>query len=678
MTKRVFLITFSPNINLKRKFCSMSKSTEKKLGRRSFLASTAASMLGYSVIVKAPQVLARELPSDENSARLKKIQAPKDAKNLAGEFFMKRSDIKCDLLVAGGGLAGISAALSAARKGKKVVLVQDRSRLGGNSSSEIRMHPLGVNPERVGWREGGIIEELKLENAAHNPQLAWEMWDFILYDKCVSEPNLTLILDATLFKTETDGDKITAAWVRSDTTLQGYRIEADLYVDATGDCRLGMESGAEIMTGRDGVDAYGESLADFDEVGTRQGSTLMITSRLHDKPMPFVPPSWAKKITPEQMKFRSIKGDGLSYGYWWIELGGVYDAIRDNEMLRFELLSIVMGVWDYIKNSGKYEGVENRALETIGMVPGRRDTNRIRGEHLMTQHDIEGKWKDFDDSVAVGGWSMDDHPAKGFYASDRHPCRQKGHVPCYNIPFSSLYSNKVKNLMMAGRNISCSHVAFSSTRVMSTCAAVGQAVGTAAAICLDDKITPAQLRANPEKVKQLQQTLLRDDQTILGIKNTDPVDLARSAKVTASESIADSAPENVISGITIDLPKQNKNRWVASAASKPWIKLEWSSPQKFSQVRFIFEPGNTALSQTGSDYLLKTMIRGPQPKIVREYQVTAVLEDGSEKVLADVKNNYQKLVVNKFDPVLAKALKVQVSATNGDPNVIIKEIRVEA
>ena len=656
----------------------MSKSTEKKFGRRSFLASTAASMLGYSVIVKAPQVLARELPSDENSARLKKIQAPKDAKNLAGEFFMKRSDIKCDLLVAGGGLAGISAALSAARKGKKVVLVQDRSRLGGNSSSEIRMHPLGVNPERVGWREGGIIEELKLENAAHNPQLAWEMWDFILYDKCVSEPNLTLILDATLFKTETDGDKITAAWVRSDTTLQGYRIEADLYVDATGDCRLGMESGAEIMTGRDGVDAYGESLADFDEVGTRQGSTLMITSRLHDKPMPFVPPSWAKKITPEQMKFRSIKGDGLSYGYWWIELGGVYDAIRDNEMLRFELLSIVMGVWDYIKNSGKYEGVENRALETIGMVPGRRDTNRIRGEHLMTQHDIEGKWKDFDDSVAVGGWSMDDHPAKGFYASDRHPCRQKGHVPCYNIPFSSLYSNKVKNLMMAGRNISCSHVAFSSTRVMSTCATVGQAVGTAAAICLDDKITPAQLRANPEKVKQLQQTLLRDDQTILGIKNTDPADLARSAKVTASESIADSAPENVISGITIDLPKQNKNRWVASAASKPWIKLEWSSPQKFSQVRFIFEPGNTALSQTGSDYLLKTMIRGPQPKIVREYQVTAVLEDGSEKVLADVKNNYQKLVVNKFDPVLAKALKVQVSATNGDPNVIIKEIRVEA
>lgn len=264
------------------------------------MASAAASMLGYSVVVKAPQVLARPLPSDENSARLQKIQAPKDAKNLAGEFFMKRVDLKCDLLVAGGGLAGISAALSAARKGKKVILVQDRSRLGGNSSSEVRMHPLGVNPERVGWREGGIIEELKLENAAHNPQLAWEMWDFILYDKCVSQPNLTLILDATLYKTETDGDKITAAWVRSDTTLQGYRIEAEIFVDATGDCRLGMEAGAEIMTGREGVDAYGESLADFDEIGTRQGSTLMITSRLHDKPMPFVPPSWAKKLLPNK------------------------------------------------------------------------------------------------------------------------------------------------------------------------------------------------------------------------------------------------------------------------------------------------------------------------------------------------------------------------------------------
>lgn len=173
--------------------------------------------------------------------------------------------------------------------------MQDRSRLGGNSSSEIRMHPLGVNPGVTGWREGGIIEELKLENAAHNPQLAWEMWDFILYDKCVTEPNLTLMLDSTLYRVETSGRNIEAVWVRSDTTRNIYRIKAKIYVDSTGDSRLAMEAGAEVMSGREGSKAFGESLADFDEIGTRQGSTLMISMRKHDKPMPFTPPSWAKK-----------------------------------------------------------------------------------------------------------------------------------------------------------------------------------------------------------------------------------------------------------------------------------------------------------------------------------------------------------------------------------------------
>ena len=124
---------------------------------------------------------------------------------------MKKISLECDVLVAGGGLAGICAAISAARHGKKVVLVQDRSRLGGNSSSEIKMHPLGVKSPRTGWREGGLIEELKLENAANNPQLSWEMWDLLLYDKCVSEKNITLILDTSLCGVAMDGDKIARA-----------------------------------------------------------------------------------------------------------------------------------------------------------------------------------------------------------------------------------------------------------------------------------------------------------------------------------------------------------------------------------------------------------------------------------------------------------------------------------
>ena len=654
----------------------MYRNGKNLMGRRGFLTASAMSLVGYSAIIKAPQVLARQLPTDENSERLAALQPADNAGAIAGEKLMRSAVLKCDVLVAGGGLAGISAALSAARAGKKTVLVQDRSRLGGNASSEIKMHPLGVSSQWTGWREGGIIEELKLENAAHNPQLAWEMWDLILYDKCITEPNLTLLLDSSVFRVEKSGRKISVAWVRSDTARNIYKIESEIFVDCTGDSRLAMEVGAEVMSGRDGSKKFGESLGDYDKVGTRQGSSLMITMRRHDKPMPFIPPKWAKKMSPELMKLKNIQGDGLYYGYWWIELGGVYDAIRDNEMLRFELLAIVMGVWDYIKNSGQYKDVENLALETIGMVPGRRDTYRIVGEKITTQHDIEGKWKNFDDAVAVGGWPMDDHPAEGFYAAEKNPCQQMHNVPFYNIAFSSLYSKDFDNLMMAGRNISCSHVAFTSTRVMSTCAAVGQAVGTAAAMCAENKISPAKLRHTPAMLKSLQQTLLRNDQTIVGIKNEDPDDLARCAKVSASEAADGSAAENIISGVNLDSPKTNKNRWVADAANKPWIRLDWASPKKVGQVRITFESGWGALSQSGSNYLLKTMVRGAQPMLAKDYDVIGITEDGGEKLLARVSDNYQKLRVHNFDKVPLRGLKIAVNSTNGSKKAYIKEVRV--
>lgn len=648
---------------------------DSKQSRRNFLKASAASFLGYSLIVKAPQTLAQTtLPSDKNSARISAITPDANAVFAPDEKLMKRTDIKCDVLVAGGGLSGIAAALSAARKGKKTVLIQDRSRLGGNASSEVRMHPLGVYSPAIGWREGGIMEELKLANAAQNPQVSWEMWDLVMYDKCVTEPNLTLILDTSVFRTEVENGKIKAAWARSDTARNMYRIEAEIYIDSTGDSRLAMESGAEVMSGRDGSKKYGEPLGDFDKIGTRQGSSLMITMRKHDRPMPFTAPSWAKKMTHDMMKYRGIRGDGLFYGYWWIELGGLYDAIGDNEMLRFELLAIVMGVWDYIKNSGKFPEAENIALESIGMVPGRRDTFRIVGERILKQQDVQGGWKDFDDGVAVGGWSLDDHPAGGFYASDSSPSRHVN-VPPYNIPFSVMYSKDIPNLMMAGRNISCSHVAFTSTRVMSTCCAVGQAVGTAAAICIDAGITPSKLRATPKMLKHLQQELLKNDQTILGISNQDPLDLARKAKATASSSACNSAPENVLTGITLDSPKSNKNRWLAEASTKPWIKLDWATPQKISEIRLTFEPGWEQLAQSGSNYVVSRMHKGPQPMLVRDYNVVGVLPDGTEKQLVSAKGNYQKLVVHKIEPEVLKSVRLDVLATNGDKYAIVKEIR---
>lgn len=271
---------------------------------------------------------------------------------------------------------------------------------------------------------------------------------------------------------------------------------------------------------------------------------------------------------------------------------------------------------------------------------------------------------------------MDDHPAEGFYAAEKNPCQQMHNVPFYNIAFSSLYSKDFDNLMMAGRNISCSHVAFTSTRVMSTCAAVGQAVGTAAAMCAENKISPAKLRHTPAMLKSLQQTLLRNDQTIVGIKNEDPDDLARCAKVSASEAADGSAAENIISGVNLDSPKTNKNRWVADAANKPWIRLDWASPKKVGQVRITFESGWGALSQSGSNYLLKTMVRGAQPMLAKDYDVIGITEDGGEKLLARVSDNYQKLRVHNFDKVPLRGLKIAVNSTNGSKKAYIKEVRV--
>jgi len=643
--------------------------------RRRFFKTTMASALGYALVVKAPQSLAHDA---KNSSNLTTIKSVPNAVGVDFNPIMKNFTLECDVCVAGGGLAGVSAALASARKGSKTILIQDRSHLGGNASSEVRMHPLGVNAARLGQREGGIIEELKLENAANNLTLSWDVWDFMLYDKCVSEKNLTLFLDTSLVGVKKENRKIVSALARSDTKMSLYEISAKIFIDCTGDSRLALESGAEVMSGREGYDAFKEENARYDDIGTRQGSSIMFVSKMHDKEVPFKAPSWAKKITDEDLKFRGIPEHNLGYGYWWIELGGVYDAIRDADKLRLELLSIVMGVWDYIKNSGKYPSAKNRALDFIGMLPGRRDTFRIVGDYIMTGNDIEVGWEKFNDAIAVGGWSMDDHPKEGFYAKDRHPCRQDGRIPFYNIPFASIYSKDLDNLMMAGRNISCSHVAFTSTRVMSTCAAVGQAAGTAAALCVEKSISPRLVRSDAAMMKTLQQTLLRDDQTIIGIKNEDPRDLAKSAKVTASESIELSKPENVISALTIDLPNINNNRWLAPISSKPWLKLEWEKPLQISSIRVLFDSWHVNVTQSSLDDYLGSMHRGAEPRLAKDYNLTAILPDGSEKILVEVKNNIQKLRVHNFEKISAKAVRLDLLSTNGAINVRVKEIRVEA
>jgi hypothetical protein len=646
--------------------------------RRKFL-SAAAGLTGYSLIVKAPQSLASTedafVVRDDISPRIDKL-APKDALPgaVAGEPNMHKVELESDLFIAGGGLAGVCAAISAARHGSKVILAQDRSRLGGNASSEIKMHPLG---SQFGFREGGIIEEICLENAYTNEQNAWELWDLVLYDKVIREPNIKLLLDSSLYRAVMDGDQIESVWVRCDKTEHLYHIQSRIFLDCTGDGRLGLEAGAEFMLGRESSKDFGESLADFDEPGTTQGSSILFTAREHSRPMPFEAPSWARHLTERDFMHKRNVDRSWNYGYWWIELGGVYNTIRDNERLRFELLAIVLGVWDHIKNSGRFPKAENWALETVGMIPGKRESRRFIGDTIMTQQDIEGKWKELPDAVAFGGWTMDDHPALGFDATDITAAQQIKPKAPYNIPLGSLYSKNIPNLMFAGRNVSASHVAFTSMRLMKTCAVIGQAAGTTAHLCVRKNTLPRTFRNDSSRVRELQQILLRDGCLLMDTRNEDPADLARKAVVSASGSLGGSKPENILTGITYDPRDEVDNRWIAPMADGPaWIRLEWDIPVSVSQIQIIHDSGlGRPLEMSVHENRVKRTIYGPQPEVCRKYSIIGIGADGSEQRLESVNYNYQRLRRHTFDPVTVKAIQVVLERSNGPDLAGIYEIR---
>jgi len=642
--------------------------------RRDFLS--AASFSSYSLIVLADGMEAA--PVVPQSIDFERIVPKKPlGKVLAEEPHMTLVDLETDLLVAGGGLAGVLAAVSAARQGAKVVLVQDRSRLGGNSSSEVKMHVVGANhhKSRPGWREGGLLEEFRLDDAVNNPHRCWEMWDLLLYDKVVSEPNITLLLESVLYRTTVKNRKITEALVRSDKSEHLYRIKAKLFADCTGDCRLGLEAGAELRSGREARSEFDEPLAPEKADQETLGSSILFTSRVYPRRVPFTPPKWARKVKKEHLINRKI--NSWEYGYWWIEWGGSMNTIRDNERIRFELLSIVMGVWDYIKNSGDYPESNFYGLDWVGMMPGKRGSRRMVGDHSLTQHDL-AKPTRFEDAVCIGGWPMDDHPPGGFDRADLPPAVQIKTQEVYGIPLRSLYSKNISNLMMAGRNISASHVAFTSTRVMATCAVEGQAVGTAAALCVKDGLTPRDLANDKTRLEGLQQTLLRNDQSITGIRNSDPSDLARQTKVKASHEQDDAPARNLLDGEVRDVPKGAKHHWAAKPGSS--VELEWDSPHEIRQVQITFDTGfQRELTLTSSDAINRGIVRGAQPETVKDYQLFYRESVGSEwKPLASRKGNYQRLVRHEFQPVRAQAVRLQVDSTNGDELARVFEVRCYA
>jgi hypothetical protein len=642
------------------------------MDRREFFSNLGLGT--YSLIVLAGEGRAQQTAAPR-PAEFDRI-APPDAPMAAVERHMREVRLEADVLVAGGGLAGVCAAIAAARHGARVILVQDRSRLGGNSSSEVKMHVVGANQHtaRPGWRESGLIEELRLADAVNNPQRCWELWDLLLYDKVVSEPNITLLLETTVYAATVTEGRIVEVAARCDKSEHLYRMRAEMFCDCTGDSRLGLEAGAEMRSGREGRAEFGEALAPENPGNRTLGSSILFTSRLYHNPMPFTPPVWARKITKEQLRHRPITS--WEYGYWWIEWGGDHDVIADSERIRFELLAIVMGVWDYIKNSGEFPDSRHWAMDWVGMMPGKRGSRRLIGDYVLKQQDLMKS--SFSDAVAIGGWAMDGHPPEGFDRPDLPPNTVLRPPEVYDIPLRSLYSRNISNLLMAGRNISASYVAFTSARVMATCAVEGQAIGTAAARCMETRTTPRQLASDARQLAKLRQALLRDDQTVKGLTNEDPLDVARSASVTASAGKA----ALVLDGHVRDIPDTRGDaaevhQWAAPAPA--WVELRWEKPQRIREVQITFDTGfKRQLTLSAQESQQVNLLRAAQPETVRDYSVVARASDGRETALASVKGNFQRLRRHRFDVAEVQSIRVDVQATNGDPLARIFEVRCYA
>jgi hypothetical protein len=451
----------------------------------------------------------------------------------------KTAPIDADLCIVGGGLAGVCCAITAARSGIKVALVQDRPVLGGNASSEVRLWVLGATSHMGNnnrWsREGGVIDEILVENAFRNPEGNPLIFDTILLEKVALEPNIRLLLNTSVHELTKHGrDRIASVRGFCSQNSTVYDIAAPLFCDASGDGVVGFLAGAAFRMGAESSAEFGEKFAPSRECNDLLGHSLYFYTKDTGRPVEYVPPSFALADITQIPRYRMFNAKEHGCQLWWIEYGGRLDTIHDAEQIKWELWRVVYGVWNYIKNSGKFPESKTLTLEWVGHISGKRESRRFEGDYILTQQDLVDQ-RTHDDAVSFGGWAIDMHPADGVF-SEKPACEQWHVKGVYQIPYRSMYSRNIENLFLAGRLISASHVAFASTRVMATCAHNGQAVGIAAAMCRKEGLVPRQL-THASRLTELQHRLQRVGQFIPHIARCDPNDLAQHAAISASSSL---------------------------------------------------------------------------------------------------------------------------------------------
>lgn len=560
---------------------------------------------------------------------------------------MRKLKHQVDICIVGGGLSGICAAIAAARRGSRVLLMHDRPVLGGNASSEIRMWVCGALGENN--KETGILEEIQLENLRRNPALNYYLWDSVLFEKVKAEENITLLLNCSCNDATMDGSRIVSIKGWQTTAESWHTVYADYFMDCSGDSILAPLTGAAHRVGREAKSEFNESSPPDVADKKTMGMSCLFQIRETDRPQKFISPEWAYIYeTQDDLPF---KDPNLHTNFWWIELGGDKDSIHDTEELRDELLKIALGVWDHMKNKGEY-GAENYVLEWLGFLPGKRESRRYEGDYIMHQSDVESEGR-FDDIIAYGGWTMDDHFPEGFYYFIGHPTIDHPAPSPYGIPYRSLYSINIENLFFAGRNISVTHAVLSSTRVMGTCALLGQAAGTAAAICVRDGISPREVYKS--RMSELQTMLMKDD-VWLPWKTQNISNVMKNIKMMGEgENL-----EMLINGHDRPIDGAD-NAWTCRAGDT--VTFAFEGMEKIESIRIVFDSDLNNNKRLPARYPLGEYQVSLPASLVKEYIIEAKI-DGEWKEIVKEKDNSLRLRKHSLN-LETDALRLKICSSHG-------------
>ena len=509
---------------------------------------------------------------------------------------------RLDLVVVGGGVAGTCAAISAARLGLQVALVQNRPVLGGNNSSEVRVHLNGKINLPPYPALGNVVRELDSGHRG-NAQPASHYNDAKKLMVAEGEKNLQLFLQMHAYKVQMKGERITAVIARHIRTNQDYRFEGNWFADCTGDGNLGYLAGADFRMGRESKAETGESLAPEKADKMTMGTSVQWYAEAVDQPAPFPECPWA-------IQFKEDTCFYLKHGDWNWETGLNRDQIKEFEFIRDHGLRAVYGNWAYLKNHSKRKAeFANLKLSWVAYIGGKRESRRLLGDVILQEQDIVGR-KEFPDAMVTTTWSIDlhyPHPknTENFPGEEFRSIAKFNKIDPYPIPYRCLYSRNVPNLFMAGRDISVTHVALGTVRVMRTCGMMGEVVGMAASLCKKHDAEPRDVYHNYlDELKELatkgigkfpRKQVSKDPPAWLKKAGDN---LARLAKVTVSSCLdAAKYPPVHINDGKIDM-RNNGLRWVSDRSGKPqWVEFRWDQPQTISAARIVtgyFQPGYPA------------------------------------------------------------------------------------